>query len=341
MEISVYMKDYVEKLKQDKLRTFYNKKDNNFIINDIHDYLKIIDVLQNEKEKDRNAVFKEFYYRGVSNSEWELLPSLSVNDLEFYEPVMIEEFKKAYPSEFDVRDDFEIIAKMQHYGLPTRLLDFTSNPLVSLYFSCSDIQQSGRDGKVVVALPRKNLYDGLDKYRDWIYKAHDQSFLLSCFSENPGNLYTYLGMVYVPNSLFFKTPSYITEREKRQSSVFMLFANSIYDVEKNTCISDEEAAYLIVEGEEYYREHYGNEKSVLKLHPTLKRLSKQQYQMNFTEIIIPAKRKKDILKQLSNIGISKNYLFPEMEYTAEYIKNKYISGKQRLLKGKFDADYDL
>lgn len=47
------MKDYVEKLKQDKLRTFYNKKDNNFIINDIHDYLKIIDVLQNERERKR------------------------------------------------------------------------------------------------------------------------------------------------------------------------------------------------------------------------------------------------------------------------------------------------
>lgn len=176
MEISVYLKDYVEKLKKDKMKPFYNKKNNNFEIDNIYDYLKIIDILQNEKEKDRNAVFKEFYYRGVSNSEWELLPSLAVNDLEFYEPVMIEEFKKAYPSEFDVKDDFEIIAKMQHYGLPTRLLDFTSNPLVSLYFSCSDIQQKEKDGKVIVALPRKNLYDGLDEYRDLIYKAHDQSF---------------------------------------------------------------------------------------------------------------------------------------------------------------------
>ena len=37
---------------------------------------------------------------------------------------MIEEFKKAYP-------------------------------LVSLYFSCSDIQQKEKDGKVIVALPRK------------------------------------------------------------------------------------------------------------------------------------------------------------------------------------------
>lgn len=341
MEISVYMKDYIQKLKQDKLKNFYNEKNNNFVINDIQDYLKIIDALQNEKEKDRNAVFKEFYYRGVSNSNWELLPSLTVNNLEFYEPAMIEEFKKAYPSEFEMKDEFEIIAKMQHYGLPTRLLDFTTNPLVSLYFSCSDNKEDEKDGKVVVALPRKNLYDGLDKYKDWIYKAHDHNFLLGCFSENPGNLYTYLGMVYVPNSLFFKTPKYITEREKRQSSVFMLFANSIYDVEKTTCISDEEAAYLILEGEEYYKKNYGSEESVLKLHPTLKRLSRQQYKMNFTEIIVPTNRKKEILKQLANIGVSRNYLFPEMEYTAEYIKNKYKLGGERLLKGNFDEDYDL
>lgn len=60
MEISVYLKDYVEKLKKDKLKPFYNKKNNNFEIDNIYDYLKIIDILQNEKEKDRNAVFKEF-----------------------------------------------------------------------------------------------------------------------------------------------------------------------------------------------------------------------------------------------------------------------------------------
>ena len=52
MEISVYLKDYVEKLKKDKMKPFYNKKNNNFEIDNIYDYLKIIDILQNEKYSD-------------------------------------------------------------------------------------------------------------------------------------------------------------------------------------------------------------------------------------------------------------------------------------------------
>ncbi|MDE7156410.1 MAG: hypothetical protein K2O02_00300, partial [Lachnospiraceae bacterium] len=54
---------------------------------------------------------------------------------------------------------------------------------------------------------------------------------------NIGNLDTYLKMVYVPNSLFFKAPSYITEREKRQNSVFMLLQISNFETFIKTVIS--------------------------------------------------------------------------------------------------------
>ena len=55
---------------------------------------------------------------------------------------------------------FDKLVKMQHYGLPTRLLDITSNPLVALYFACQN--DNNRDGIVFIY----TILQGQIKYYD-------------------------------------------------------------------------------------------------------------------------------------------------------------------------------
>lgn len=87
--------------------------------------------------------------RGQANVSWPLLPGL-FRDEKYYnkEKDIIKEIIRKIPSEFGQGNILEKLVKMQHYGVPTRLLDLTGNPLVALYFACS--QNDDSDGIVFV-----------------------------------------------------------------------------------------------------------------------------------------------------------------------------------------------
>lgn len=62
-----------------------------------------------------------------------------------------------YPEEFSRQNTtFEKIALMQHYKLPTRLLDLTENPLVALFFTCNE-KNSEENGSILIFNIHKNI----------------------------------------------------------------------------------------------------------------------------------------------------------------------------------------
>ena len=105
-------------------------------------------------------------FRGQGNAEWEILPSLarlnpkkspiaytSWKDLE---DGLLKEFKKFASMHLAVepKTKLEWMIQAQHHGLPTRLLDWSTNPLKALYFAVENTSYDSIDGKVFVFAPR-------------------------------------------------------------------------------------------------------------------------------------------------------------------------------------------
>jgi hypothetical protein len=105
-------------------------------IDDFYDFLKT------QTETADNLI-----YRGVRNSTFSLTPSIgrlkdkNGNKLDIKEEIrLFDIFKhRAYPFIKDYKDDkLELLSIGQHHGLPTRLLDWTKNPLVATYFAVEE-----------------------------------------------------------------------------------------------------------------------------------------------------------------------------------------------------------
>lgn len=135
--------------------TFYDDKDIQ-TIDSIGKYLRHI--------KDfENSYSGEIYFRGQNNQSYSLKPTAGRSD--FYKhngksmaPLTFEQernllhrFKRyAYNHVQKILNDWEALFLARHHGLPVRLLDWTSNPLVALYHAAICEEKPSNDGAVWV-----------------------------------------------------------------------------------------------------------------------------------------------------------------------------------------------
>ena len=260
---------------------------------------------------------EQWFFRGQKFYSWDVRPNIFRGDFLASEHIVIERALRQNPIEFRYcADKFEILTKLQHYGLGTRLLDLTLNPLVALYFAAEPSSEfvKNRNGQYT-----QMEHDGIVYYK----------FKNECALQD---IQVRIAMA-IPFIEFGKSMSLehfckdlkadriITESEYTRlvsdnytELIRLLQTNSfLISTNSNIRLIQQRGAFLIAPSI--------NIKTTSEIKSSMLSKAKMNLAKEFDgSFIIPSGKKGEIREELDFFNVNEATLFPELEHQMNYIQ---------------------
>ncbi len=273
---------------------------------------------------------KRCYFRGQSkliDAGYELRPSIGryeeVQRLRFYERDKLERhcldtFENhlmTYVTHLP-RNDWETLAIAQHHGLPTRFMDWTTNPLVALYFAVRNSKKEKNggplDSAVYVLINEPKRYVDLKRNQ-----SSDVRPIPDSVTERPEETDAY------------EDYGLDEEDEHEMDSVLEEAGISVETGEETGEQKDVPSPFDITENIIYDPPHVSpriraQDGVLLACHQPLQPLEERDY----LEIVVKHESHDDIRQQLDQYGVFDKQLFPDLDGIAKWLKYRVfeISG---------------
>ncbi|MDQ1318530.1 MAG: hypothetical protein QG641_846 [Candidatus Poribacteria bacterium] len=159
--------------------------------------LKIITKVRNKLRcKELDGIKHQIWWRGHWTSTWRLVPSVYREGRDHdYERHVAVRFKRQAPARYSQcpTSNIDWLFLMQHYRLPTRLLDWTESPLIALFFAVSEFFAIPENDSKPAALWAMNPFllnqSQIEGMRVPTSPTHPivKSMAREAFEVNPGN----------------------------------------------------------------------------------------------------------------------------------------------------------
>lgn len=274
-------------------------------------------------------------YRGLADEVFDLRPSVFRKTADGgevrarREHLLLRELIAAHPAEFagDL-SSLEALARMQHYALPTRLLDVTWNPLVALWFateSHSKVVETGKTTKSGKPETRTVQTAGqvvrllLDE-RDVRFFDSDRISLITNLARCTHEQKEQLTKLVAANPVTDKElEDFNTERTVRRLLHFVRSEKPAFEAE----IEPEHLnGIYLVKPKLNNRRILAQEGAFLAFGLTSEVPKTMGPVFDVTTLGVTAARKPDIRRQLDGLSINERTLYPDIERAARYLTDE-------------------